>query len=147
MQGCYTPGKFDNAGAGVKGKGDMGCTNYCAESGYNRTFVDPVANCSFPCPAKRASEQGTIIGGNNSWDVVCAEAKVCFLSKFCGEKVGMLEDVVVGTYGSSEHSFREDKRLTIFAKVTLLLPRRLWQMVEEFPPPFIKVVEFKPFQP
>ena len=115
MQGCYTPGKLDNAGAGVKGEGDMGCTNDCAECGYNRTFVDPVANCSFPCPAKRASEQGTIIGGNNSWDVVCAEAKVCFLSKFRGEKVGMLEDVMVGANSSSKHSFREEERFAGFA--------------------------------
>ena len=147
MQCCYTPGKLNNAGTGVKGKGDMGCTNYCAEGGNDRAFVDPVTNCSFPCTTKRTLEQSTIICGNSIRNVICAEAEVRFLSKFSGEKVGMLENVVVGTYGSSEHSFREDKRLTIFAKVTLLLPRRLWQMVEELPPPFIKVVKFKPFQP
>ena len=56
VQGSYTPSELDNAGARVKGEENVRCTNDCTKCNYDRAFVNPMTDSSFPCSAKRALE-------------------------------------------------------------------------------------------
>ena len=56
MQGRYAPSELDDASARVEGKRNVRCTNDCTKCNYDRAFVNPMTDSSFPCSAKRALE-------------------------------------------------------------------------------------------